>query len=147
MPKYRFKCDMCGREYWRYKRMEARDEPEFCVHMNDNMEVTVHAPMTRIFTASFQIIAEREADKRDNDLYRILTRNGTQADRLEMMRKDEARQERTNREMESFASSNREVTVDEIVGDLGLGEAARSGEIGIQNWREQHIPKEEAASV
>ena len=92
MPKYLFECPKCKRQYSRYKRVEQRDAPEYCDHTVTIGGGVKHFPhkMNRIFSASFQIIGSRQADSPDNDLYRIITNNGTKAEQLELMRKDAA---------------------------------------------------------
>lgn len=128
MPKYRYECGSCGRQFLRFKRFENLNQPEQCP--------TCPVVMKRLFTASFQIIAHREQDKRENKLYDILTKGGTEADKLALYKQDMARQEATMNAMPDVA---KEFTTEDIL-NTGICEAARSGDVGIANWRKEHIP-------
>jgi len=137
MPRYRFECPNCGKQYIRHKRISNMDEPEFCTHY-DGTTMNVHK-MNRVFTAAFQIIGNPEKDKDENKLYKILTKGGGDKDQLELMRKDAERAERNAAIEEKNLGSQRYTPVSEIVGKMGLGEALQSGDVGIRNWREKNI--------
>lgn len=130
MPKFLYQCENCEKKYLRYKRRENFNEPEFCV--------CSHAPLKRIFSASFQIIACREADKDENKLYKILTKGRGASDELALMREDNARLDKT---MASMPDAPKEWTTEDTLG-TGIIEAAQSGQEGIANWRRANIPPE-----
>lgn len=137
MPKYRYFCDVCGKEYLRYKRFQNLDQPEYCAHklgVDDRMKPP--KPMRRLFHASFQIIANREVDKPENDLYGILTKGGDQSDRMKLIRQDAAQMEK---QMDAMPAPQQEFGTEEIL-QTGLLQAAQSGQQGIDNWRREHIP-------
>lgn len=142
MPKYTYRCELCKREYLRYKRIENIEEPEYCFHSDHIGDVfnELHAPsgfpMTRLFHASFQIIANREVDKRENDLYGILTKGGDQSDRMKLIRQDAAQMEQ---QMDAMPAPEKDFGTEEIL-NTGLLQAAQSGQQGIENWRRENIP-------
>lgn len=127
MPKYRYECPICKRIFLRFKRIENIDVPEYCVH-------GTHIPMTRLFHASFQIIANREQDKDENKLYKILTKGSGATDELALMRKDEKRYEE---EMNNMPEIPKPMTAEDIL-NTGVIEASRTPE-GLKNWRDKHV--------
>lgn len=130
MPKFKYECPVCQKVFLRYKRIVNFDVPEFCVHFGTPVE------MKRLFTASFQIIANREVDKPENDLYGILTRGGDQSDRMKLIRQDAAQMEK---DMDAMPAPQKEFTTEDIL-DTGIIEAAQSGQEGLANWRRSNIP-------
>lgn len=95
--------------------------------------------MERLFTASFQIIACREADKRENDMYGIRTKGGDAKDRLALYKQDIERQEANDAMLPDVEP---EYTPEAMV-ESGLLQAARCGESGIQKWREENVVERE----
>ncbi len=136
MPKYRYRCGQCGNEYLRYKRIENIDEPEWCIHPATG-HGNIQFPMTRLFTASFQIIANPEKDKPENQLYNILTKGGGETDKVALMRAEEKRMERTYDSLQPAAKPA--ATMDDLL-STGLMEAARRPD-SLANWRECNIPE------
>lgn len=141
MPKYLYRCEVCGKEYLRYKRMQNIDEPEYCVH--DAAEpvlgfrMPTHWPMTRLFTASFQIIANPEKDKPENQIFNILTKGGGETDRTALMREEEKRMERTYGSLQPAAKPA--ATMDDLLSS-GIMEAARRPD-SLANWRAANVPE------
>lgn len=135
MPKYKFQCGVCNAETMAFRTFAGRDVTEICVRCL--IQDRGSNPMKRIFSADFQIIAEREADKRENKLYDILTKGGGEKDKLELYRQDMARLEKSQ---EGVKEQPKEFTAQDIL-DSGIIEANRSGRVGIENWRKQNIPE------
>ena len=133
MPKYNFWCPACGITELRYKRISDLDKREFCVHETDLGTITV--TMQRLFTASFQIIAHRQADMRENKLYDILTKGGGETDKLALFKEDQARLEQT---LANTTAPEKVWTSQDIL-ETGIVEANRSGQVGLDNWRKEWI--------
>lgn len=138
MPKYKYRCEVCGAEYLRYKRIENIDTPEFCRCENSALLPSGYQyQMTRLFTASFQIIGRPEKDNPENQLYNILTKGGDETDKIALMRAEEKRMERT---YDSFQPASKPAaTMDDLL-QTGLIEASKHPE-SLMNWRAANVPE------
>lgn len=130
MGRYQYECPVCKRRVVRHKRMANLDQPEFCsLHTNSTI------PMTRLFTADFQIIGRPEKDKPENQIFNILTRGGGETDKLALMREEEKRMERTYDSLQPAAKPA--ATMEDLL-QTGIMEAARRPD-SLANWRAANV--------
>lgn len=127
MPKYRYACYGCKKEYLRYKAICNIDRPEYCCGHE----------MTRLFTASFQIIGRPEKDNPENQIFNILTKGGAETDKLALMRAEEKRMERTYDNLQPAAKPA--ATMDDLL-STGIMEAAKRPD-SLANWRAVNVPE------
>jgi len=93
--------------------------------------------MTRLFTANFQIIGCREADKPENQLYKILTKGSGQSDELALMREDEKRYEADEAAMPEMPKP---WGAEQIL-ESGVIQASQTRE-GLEQWRQEHVTEQ-----
>lgn len=134
MPRYTYRCVDCGKEYLRFKRFENINDPEYCLYCCYQPLVT---PMTRLFTASFQIIGRPEKDNPENQIFNILTKGGGETDKMALMRAEERRMERTYDNLQPAAKPA--ATMDDLLSS-GIMEAAKRPD-SLANWRAEHVPE------
>jgi hypothetical protein len=132
MPKYEYKCPECGARQFRTLRFCQYKETQYCF--------LCAAELNKVFTSRFQIIAEREIDKPENQLYRIATNNGGAKDQLEAFKEDQKYVEAENAEIQRRMKKPEEFSTDSIL-QSGLLEACKSAE-GLEAWRRDNIKDE-----
>ena len=135
MPKYAYQCEQCGFRDVRFKRFTDIDTPEYCP--NHNL-----VKLKRVFTARFTIAMNYNRYDPQNDIYRVATDNGTQADQMEMIRGDAAYWDETDAAASRKMKPKDDRSFEEVLLDSELPIAAMYGQNGIEKWRQETLKED-----
>jgi hypothetical protein len=145
---YVWECPDCGNRYDVVTTIENRDDPQFCMHVDEHSCAWL-VKMRRI-PATFLFTANREADKPENDIYRVAYGAKDAKDALEIARAEEKREARRAEEAAKVSSQSVDLEKSSWLDDCdvsGAWTAAHAGPEQLARWRKDNIPVDDFAKV